>query len=309
MKVYFLTEGGQVFGFGHVTRCLSIYQAFVKEGFEAELIIHGDDSVTSLLEGVQYRLVLWHDAHAEIVKELTHEDIAFVDSYIAPVEIYTSVGEAVKTLVSMDDNQRLQYPAGIVLNSTLYAQELGYMKDDEHVYLLGENYAPLRQSFWNPPVKDVRENVKDVLVSFGGIGCSALIEAIQKCSKEHFDFELHVVDPSKNRLNAEEMMTQMSSVDICLSGGGQTTYELACLGVPTISMCFADNQKRNLKIMADKGFIEYIGHVQSSDVIDQLKIALDKLLPCAERKKRSQIGSAYVDGQGSLRIVKEVVHG
>ena len=51
MKVSFLTEGGREIGFGHLTRCLSISQAFEEQGITPEfIIVDGDDSILDLLE-------------------------------------------------------------------------------------------------------------------------------------------------------------------------------------------------------------------------------------------------------------------
>ena len=45
MNVVILTEGGKDIGFGHVTRCSSIYQAFEQFHIVPKFIINGDDSV------------------------------------------------------------------------------------------------------------------------------------------------------------------------------------------------------------------------------------------------------------------------
>ena len=52
------------------------------------------------------------------------------------------------------------------------------------------------------------------------------------------------------------MLNLMLKSDICISGGGQTTYELARVGVPTIGICLAENQKNNLMGWKSLGFIE-----------------------------------------------------
>ena len=49
MDVFILTEGGKKYGFGHVARCSSIYQAFNKKNISPKFIINGDDSVKSIL--------------------------------------------------------------------------------------------------------------------------------------------------------------------------------------------------------------------------------------------------------------------
>jgi UDP-2,4-diacetamido-2,4,6-trideoxy-beta-L-altropyranose hydrolase len=49
MKIFIVTEGGKGIGFGHITRCTSIYQAFEQKGLIPEFVINGDNSVKDLL--------------------------------------------------------------------------------------------------------------------------------------------------------------------------------------------------------------------------------------------------------------------
>ena len=55
MKVYILTEGGYDIGIGHVTRCLSLYQAFEVKGIKPFFIINGDETVKDLLNGKEIK--------------------------------------------------------------------------------------------------------------------------------------------------------------------------------------------------------------------------------------------------------------
>ena len=50
MKVVIVTEGGKDIGFGHITRCISLYQAFEERGIIPEFIVSGDTTVASLLK-------------------------------------------------------------------------------------------------------------------------------------------------------------------------------------------------------------------------------------------------------------------
>ena len=40
MKVFIITEGSKNIGFGHITRCISLYQAFEERGIIPEFIIN-----------------------------------------------------------------------------------------------------------------------------------------------------------------------------------------------------------------------------------------------------------------------------
>ena len=49
MKVFIITEGGKNIGFGHITRCLSLYQA-LKEKVELEFIVDRSMNIGLLKE-------------------------------------------------------------------------------------------------------------------------------------------------------------------------------------------------------------------------------------------------------------------
>jgi len=75
MKVCILTEGGRNIGFGHITRCVSIYQAFEERGILPLLIINGDETVKDLLQNKNYRIFDWLSDHS-LLFELLKDDNA-----------------------------------------------------------------------------------------------------------------------------------------------------------------------------------------------------------------------------------------
>ena len=62
--------------------------------------------------------------------------------------------------VYIDDNKRLDYPKGIVVNGSIYAEELNYPHKNGPTYLLGIKYAPLRKEFWEVPEKKIKKRLK-----------------------------------------------------------------------------------------------------------------------------------------------------
>jgi len=63
----------------------------------------------------------------------------------------------VKLAVYIDDNKRLDYPKGVVVNGSIHAKELNYSKKNGVKYLLGPKYIPLRKDFWEVPEKEIKE--------------------------------------------------------------------------------------------------------------------------------------------------------
>lgn len=308
MKVFILTEGGSKIGFGHLTRCISLYHAFKEKGASPEFVVNGDTTIKDLLKDKNYRIFNWLEEKDKLFEIIEEADIVFIDSYLAKKFLYDKISRMTDgRLIMIDDYNRMAYPKGIVINPSIYGDRLNYHKKDGVVYLLGKEYIILRKEFWTIPEKRINPQVKKVLITFGAMDHSDLAKRVVNCLKNKFDFNFYIVDTQKDKLTAKEILNLMLKADICISGGGQTTYELARVGVPTIGICFAENQRFNLKGWQEKGFIEYIGWHNDNNLLEKIVNAVNKFIFFEERAKRSDIGKDYVDGKGVKRIVSKLM--
>jgi len=117
MKVFILTEGGKDIGFGHITRCLSLYQAFEERGIRPKFIINGDNNSEYLLNGANYQLLNWIEKPGKIFELIKNADIAIIDSYLADISFYNTLSDLLKLPVYIDDNKRLDYINSLSENS------------------------------------------------------------------------------------------------------------------------------------------------------------------------------------------------
>src|SRR4030042_1157721 len=169
MRVFILTEGGLHIGFGHVTRCLAIYDAFREKKIDPLLAVNGDETVAHLMNGTIGKICTnWVYEPEALLDYMRNADIAVVDSYLADQEFYRRISETVRTTVYFDDTMRINYPRGIVINGNICAEELNYPQRKDITYLLGSQYVPLRKEFWDVPEKKIRRSIKTVMITFGG---------------------------------------------------------------------------------------------------------------------------------------------
>lgn len=330
MNVVILTEGGRKIGFGHIARCVALYQAFKKdEGIIPELIINSDEEVKYFIKDVKYRICNWLRHQKEIAAHIEEEDIVIIDSYLAPVSFYKRICEVTKTTVCIDDNKRLVYPEGIVINGGIHARKLRYPKRRNVTYLLGTKYTPLRETFWDIPERKINKEIKSILITLGGsdirnttpkilkflqdktpqihkrviIGNGANnIEDIKKIRGKHILTKLIFLP------DARQIAFVMRTSDVAISAGGQTLYELARIGVPTIGICLTDNQEGNLEGWQKSGFIDYIGWYNDSSLMTRFEQSLRGLVSYEERIKRSKIGRSLVDGNGAHKIIRALIN-
>ena len=326
MKVCIATEGGKNIGLGHITRCTSIYQAFEEIGIQPEIIVNGDKIVHDLLRDKNCKVFDWLDDHEKLFAVLRDADIAFVDSHLADYNVYEKISNIVETTAFFDDDMRIKYPKGFVINGAIFAEQMSYPKREDVTYLLGVQYTPLRREFWDVPEKSIHENLEVVMIVFGGADIRNLTPKMLGMLQDAYPELLKKVVVGKGFRNTTEieklkgdnteliyypdaagMKKVMLESDVAISAGGQTLYELARVGVPTIAVCAADNQSTNIHGWQESGFAEYAGDGADENLTASINRKIELLKDNNTRRCKSKIGRKIINGAGSSRIVKEVL--
>lgn len=326
VKIIILTECGGDIGYGHISRCSAVYQALEDKGFTPELIVHGDEHGEKLFAGKRHQIFDWINNRKKLPGVLENSDIAFVDSYLAGPEVYDFVSKHVETAVYFDDDLRIDYPKGIVLNGAISAKELHYPAKNGVSYLLGATYFPLRKEFCNAPEKEIRREVETLLVTCGGSDMYNLTPTIQTFLNDTYPdlnkkiivtslfsniSEIKKLQDSNTELlfdlNAIDFMEAMQDSDIAISAGGQTLYELASVGLPTIAFCVAENQLQNVIGWSKTGTMEYAGRYEDKFFLANLSKALDREISFEKRANNSRGTRELVDGNGAKRLANEVL--
>jgi len=274
LKVVIITEGFRGIGYGHLTRCLSLYQAFKENGIEPIFTANCDEAGKKYLGNINLQVYDWLENGSRLIEQIKNTDIAIIDSYIAQKEFYKVVSDTVKKAVYIDDFIRFEYPKGIVINGSIGAENLPYKRNDDLVFFLGLDYMPLRKEFWDLKVKPQTKEIKNVLITFGGQDIRNLTFPVLDFLQNRYSFlKYHVVlgnkgilkNQTKNyeqsvkfysELTAKQILDLMMECDLAVSAAGQTTYELATVGIPTIAIGVVENQKFNIAGWLKTGFIK-----------------------------------------------------
>ena len=253
-------------------------------------------------------------------------DIIIIDSYLADTGFYEKVSEMADVPVYFDDTMRLNYPKGVVINGGVYAEKMDYKHREYIIYLLGPHYTPLRKEFWDVPEKEIREDIENVMVTFGGDDMRDMTSKVLKLLVENYPElsknivigngfqnirEIERISDKKTNLiyspDAEGMKKTMLESDIAICAGGQTLYELARVGVPAIAVAIVDNQMNNVKGWQEAGFIEYAGWWEDETVLQNIGKRLELLKGRDLRNRMVHTGRSFVDGLGARRIVQEIM--
>jgi len=326
MNVLILTEGGKNIGFGHITRCLSIYQAFEEKGITPTLLIQGDDTIMSLVKKKRYRFLNWRTQKEQLADFLHRADMVIVDSYLADTIFYKDLSQNVKIPVYIDDNNRLPYPKGIVVNGTTYAKKLDFQKTTNTTYFLGRQYALFRQEFWRMPQKHIKKQVSSILVFLGASDSRNLTTSLLRLLTmeypewkkyiiitdgfTHLD-ELHLLQDRKTVFmknpDAKKIKELMISSDIAITSGGQTIYELCRAGIPAIVIAVAENQMRSITDLKKRGVISYAGQWDDKGLFQTVKKQIETLQAYTLRVRLSFKMRKVFDGTSTLHLVDKLI--
>jgi len=326
MKVSILTEGGKHVGFGHIARCVSIFEAFSEVGVVADFIINGDETVEEPLRDIKHRHLNWLDEDKEVFKIAENSDAVIIDSYLCSSDLYRKISSSACLGVYFDDNKRLEYPAGIIVNGNIYGKQLGYEVKGKQKHLLGCKYTPLRKAFWDISAYKTRDRLESIMLTFGGDDGRGMTPKILHELKKNYPFLKKKVIVAKAFGNielienecdesvelvycpdAEGMKEAMLSADIAISTAGQTLYELARLGVPTIAIGAAVNQLESVKGWQEVGFIKYAGWWEDKCLCAKVSSYINEFEDFEQREHSSKVGSSLVDGKGARLIVDTIL--
>jgi UDP-2,4-diacetamido-2,4,6-trideoxy-beta-L-altropyranose hydrolase len=99
----------------------------------------------------------------------------------------------------------------------------------------------------------------------------------------------------------------MAEADLAIGAGGTTTWERMCVGLPSLVVSIAENQRPGCELLASRRLIRYLGSsetVGSSEIAAGLRECLESPGRLAEMAAAAQVA---VDGLGAERVCECLV--
>lgn len=294
--MFLFTECLSSTGLGHLGRCTALAEILTESGLNVELILHSDG--TGVVENTNYPVQVLDWKNTEILNSLIKRDIryAFVDSYLADKEVYEIIQSNVQLIV-IDDTNRISYPKeSIILNPGFGGNYIDYSHEKTKL-LSGADFVLLRKPFREKfLIPEIREKIESVLITVGGDDKLNLTPKILDWLNQNYpqwkkqiligpafkNLEEITSIQGKNtffhkNLDATAIRDLMLSVDLAITAGGQTTYELARCGVPMIMIEVVSNQGGNIRGFNELGIPGLVGYKENTKFINQLSNYVEKL--------------------------------
>jgi UDP-2,4-diacetamido-2,4,6-trideoxy-beta-L-altropyranose hydrolase len=327
-------------GTGHVMRCLALAQAWQDAGGSAVFAMA--KSTAAIIERLAAENIEVQEVcgragtpqDVELTVELAQTcDARWIvaDGYAFDANYQRRIKDAGLKLFWVDDNgDANHYFADLVLNQNVHAREGLYLnRDPSCQLLLGPRYAMLRREFnaWREWKREVSAHGRKALVTLGGSDPGnvtlQVVQALQMASIQnleaiivvggsnpHFESIARAAESLPGvrlQRDAANMPELMAWADIAVSAAGATCWEMCLLGLPAILIDVAENQRQIAQGLARLAISIHTG---SSESVSVEKMAADtqRLLNSQEcRSAMSRRGRELVDGEGSRRVISELV--
>lgn len=323
MKLLILTEGGASMGIGHISRCHAIAQALQKlspANTVSSLIAADAHFFKFISRDLNGKIFDWRRFSTAFEAAIRRADAVLVDSYQASLGVLQKIAEWNNRIFFIDDFGRLPYPDGTVIVPAPYFKRMRLKKRKGVNYLGGNELVILREPFWKTSKIKINAISKNILLSLGGTAAPGLVRQIAMIANSP-QTHIHAVVPEVARhkkqtgvtfhekLSAEQMKKLMLRTDFAISAGGQTLYELASCGIPTVAFELAANQRLNLEALNSAGAILYAGKKTNSDFFKKIRFQINRLSDSNLRRKLARAGAGFVPRNGAISLAQIISKG
>jgi len=278
-KVAIYANGNNQRGAGHIYRALELADMF----FVKPDIIYDVKQTEEILFGNTTHNLVPVNGLTDLINHCRRENYTlFINDILSTsTEYMEKLRSAMPKakIVNFEDDGEGAIKADLVINALLQKSKYDHTYSGEDYYIASKTFM-----FYKPI--EIREKVKRVFISFGGADPQSYTDRILKLvSKEEYrDYEFVIVlgrakENVKelmryNRLpnievlyNASNMPELMTSCDVAVTSRGRTGYELAMVGIPTISMAQNETEEKHGFMSHENGF-SYIGLNPSDEIIE-----------------------------------------
>jgi len=342
MDIVSRTDASVNIGTGHVVRCLTLADEIRQEGPDISFICcEGPGNLISYIENRGYKVHrLPGEIDIETDRRLTKEilskyeikpDWLIIDHYGIDISYEFSLRENVKMIMVIDDLANREHDCDLLLDQNYSKNDNRYngLVPENCIQLLGPEYALLRPQFQRERgnLKKRDSGINRILIFMGGADSknitSKALRAIHTLSRSDIVIDVVIgnLNPHHDEIkiltskmlntschhNVENMAELILTADLCIGAGGTTTWERCCVGLPTITIILAENQKDISESLDKEGAIINLGwyyNVTENNIKEIIEGLIDnpqKMVSMSDKSRR------LVDGKGVNRVCDAMI--
>lgn len=330
-NVLFRLDANDQIGTGHLMRCLVIADALQEFGVTSWFLCYPlPERLQQLILDKKHRSLCPTDIDNEfaLIAQL-QPDWIVVDHYALDAEWERKARPLASHLLVLDDLADRPHVADLLLDQGPLRTPADYANiiNPECRLLLGCRYALLRKEYKQLQRTSCQTWQKG-LICFGGADPAhatlSTVKSLEKIKDAH-QFSWTVVAgaantdwPSLQQWRAEtsldvallhhhgDMAILMSEHDFSIGAAGGMTWERCCIGLPSIVIPIAENQKFNDDVLVHFQLCERLT-LSDLSIPEKLATALQELKINAD--SYFSRGQTFIDGDGVPRLIEFILKG
>jgi UDP-2,4-diacetamido-2,4,6-trideoxy-beta-L-altropyranose hydrolase len=340
MRVVFRTDASLEIGNGHVMRCLTLADALAAHGADCSFVCRElPGNLIQIVQGQGFPVAVLplnstDEDDLQTVRVIPdHIDWLVVDHYQLDAKWEMSFKAIAKRILVIDDLANRPHVADVLLDQNLGRKQADYLGLVPHscTFYIGPRHALLRQQFSEirpeSLARRAEARVGRLLISMGGADAAnttgAIVEALKSCGVPEGCSATVVMGPFapwrrevEQQINSlrwpvtmlvdvRDMARVLAESDLAIGAMGTSAWERCCMGLPTIGVTTAENQRGGAVALQAAGCVVLLadGDDSFSDLPDKLRQMVDPV-----RLAAMQLACASLtDGLGAQRLAQEMI--
>lgn len=345
MRAAFRLDAGQELGVGHAARCSSLAEDLSKLGFQTTFVCTeqtvetfprlrnvGDRiayldpsevmrSQTPYVPGHGCGVLTDAGATCEALGSGSY-DWMVVDHYAVDERWERKVAAQVGSILVVDDLMDRRHACDFILNQSMVSSG-EYLRADlvseTTTVLTGPKYALLSEPFLQRKKPDVRNALRRVLVSFGGVdhenATEPVVMALGSWGRRGVEVDVAIGSshPEAERITAlcdslgfkchlqsPRIERLMANADLAVGAAGTSSWERCRMGLPTVIFTTAANQRRNAEGLEEAGACVDLGSFEAFSESRLLSVLNDLTCEPDRLKLMSAASFALLDEHVSV---------
>lgn len=331
VSVVFRADASVSLGGGHVQRCLTLAEALHARGRRCGFAVNRDAAyVVPALRERQYPMLELDGTEPDALRARWPRGVEWlvVDHYERDAALERACRPWARRILAIDDLADRAHDCDGLLDQTLGRAEADYrQRVPPHCrLLLGPAYALLRPQFAQARAGRRRYTraARRVLVSLGATDApNATNRILEMLRTTTMRLELDIVlgsaaphlaavrataaslpMPSRVHTDVKDMATLMAQADLAVGAAGTTSWERCCLGLPSVLLVTADNQRAIAAALQAAAAASVCGEL---DTLDPAAVLAEIERLCADDDARLHMGinaARICDGAGADRVAE-----
>jgi UDP-2,4-diacetamido-2,4,6-trideoxy-beta-L-altropyranose hydrolase len=329
----FRCDASPAIGAGHVTRCLALAEALVEADWSVSFAVEHETvaTVPTIATGCDLQELDGEpkDEPASLRRQFPDGvDLLVVDHYGRDVSFERACRGWARRILVMDDGTGRQHDCDLLVDAAASEQAIyaGCVPATTRM-LLGPPHALIRQAFVTRRESALQRRdgraVNEILLSFGAadpqnanaVALEALdcfvddisvIVAMSSLSPQVKEVRRRLRGRAQLALDAD-MAQLMTEADLAVGAAGVSAFERAALGLPSILVTLADNQRGVAEILTGVGAAVDGGKLGRDFAPRLRRLARELVDDPAARIRIAEAANQFVDGRGAQRLLLAVV--